>query len=72
MPNQDSSLPPLDFSEDIEKYDAKEERIELQHKRCTHENAVVEDGVLTCSCGAEWGGPQLNKLLKFFQERNSV
>lgn len=60
---------PLDLTEDIDKYKAYEERKELSSDRCDHKSVKHKDGVLLCTCGASWSGPQLDKLYKLLTER---
>jgi hypothetical protein len=59
-----SSLPPLDFKEDIEKYEAFEEKKEIAFPKCNHSKAKIVDGKLKCHCGAGWTDtlPNLLKL----------
>lgn len=55
-------LPPIDFTEDKQRYEAVEELSEVNLKRCKHKQVSFKKGQLVCVCGAAWAGPQLNKL----------
>lgn len=55
-------LPPLDFSQEVEEYEAHEERRDVTLKRCDHSRAKVVNGELRCPCGAGWSGPRLAEL----------
>lgn len=62
------NLPPLDFTEEIELYEAKHETKEISFPKCPHKNVTLENGRLTCKCGAGWDGPvtqlaELHRLL---------
>lgn len=56
-------LPPINFKEDIEKYEARQEVLELSSQRCMHREVRVEGTQLVCKCGAAWSGPRLIELL---------
>ena len=58
-----SDLPPLDFTEEIEKYEAKEERKEVAFPKCNHSKAVIKEGRLHCRCGVSYYGT-LDQLLE--------
>jgi hypothetical protein len=58
-----SDLPPLDFKEDVEKYEAFEEKKEVSFPKCNHSKAKIVDGRLRCTCGASWID-KLSNLLK--------
>lgn len=62
----DSKLPPLDFSEEIEQYDAKFEKKEIVFPKCPHKDVRIENGWLKCKCGCGWQGTatQLAELFK--------
>jgi len=63
-----SNLPPLDFKEDVEKYDAFEEKKTVEFVKCPHKHTTIINGTLKCKCGAGWSGDvtdliELQKLL---------
>lgn len=51
-----SKLPHLDFTEEIEQYDAKFEKKEIVFPKCPHKDVRIENGWLKCKCGAGWNG----------------
>lgn len=55
--NQETPLPALDFKEEIELYEAKEEKTEINFPKCSHKETTIIDGWLKCKCGAGWTGP---------------
>lgn len=61
-----SNLPPLDFTEEVEKYEAKQESATVDFPKCTHKNTKIENGSLKCTCGVRYYGslPQLLELQK--------
>lgn len=63
------NLPPLDTTEDVEKYDALAESKEIDHNVCKHVNARMVGQELRCPCGAGWTGPRLHELLQILQKR---
>lgn len=52
------SLPPLDFKEEVEKYEALSERKEVFFKKCPHKQTKLTDNGLRCACGVSWYGPR--------------
>jgi len=68
----DSNLPPLDFKEDIEKYDAKFQSKEVSFKKCPHTQTELKEGTLRCICGASWSGTNLHKLQELLRSLNTV
>lgn len=52
-----SKLPPLNFQEEIEQYDAKHETKEITFPQCPHKDVRLENGFLKCKCGVGWDGP---------------
>jgi hypothetical protein len=41
----------------------------LTGSKCDHKGkAKIKDGVLVCTCGAGWSGPQIEKLLELFNK----
>jgi len=63
-----TTLKPLNLSEDIEKYEARSETVEVNLKRCKHENVKFESGILRCPCGAAWSGPRLDELYRLLSK----
>ena len=59
-----SKLPPLDFTEEIEEFEAKHESKEIRFPSCPHKEVSIENGSLKCKCGNAWYGSatQLTKL----------
>lgn len=54
-----------ELSEEVKLFEAHSESRELNKERCTHKGKVsIVDGVLKCTCGACWGGPQIETLYK--------
>lgn len=51
-----AKLPPIDFQEDIEKFEAFQETTKVKFKGCKHKNTKIVDGELRCQCGAAWIG----------------
>jgi hypothetical protein len=63
-----SNLPPLNFKEEVEKYDAFEEKKTVEFLKCPHKHTVIANGRLKCKCGNAWSGNiadliELQKLL---------
>lgn len=61
MPS-DIKLPPLDFREDVNKYEAFSESKEVEFTKCPHKETKIVDGTLKCKCGAGWSDSVLNLL----------
>jgi hypothetical protein len=53
-----------DIKEDHEKFETHLESHEVSTDRCKHKDAKIVDGVLRCTCGAAWGGPEIETLYK--------
>lgn len=54
-----------DIKEERKLYDTHQESIEHVKDRCDHKGKVKIVGqYLRCSCGASWGGPQIETLYK--------
>jgi len=64
-----SKLPPLDFTEEVEAFEAKSETKELDFKKCSHKNAKIEGDILKCDCGASWSGSRLHELIALFNKK---
>lgn len=56
-------LPPLNFSEDVEKYEAFHETKEVAFPVCKHKDTKIKEGRLRCSCGCAWSAP-IDKLIE--------
>ena len=67
-----TKLPPIDTSEDVEKYEAFEEIRQVNFKGCSHRNVEIKDGKAICTCGAGWEGPRLNELIKLLKGERQV
>lgn len=65
------NLPPLNFDEEVEKYEAFEEKKELNFPVCSHEQTTITNGWLRCKCGNSWQGPVsvLVELQKTFRNK---
>ncbi len=61
-------LPPIEHTEDIQKYSARVETKEVDFKNCKHTNVRFKDGDLVCDCGASWSGPRLDELYKLLKK----
>lgn len=61
-----SNLPPIDLSDDKEKYAAHSFEQKIEFTRCSHKQAVYnrEKGELRCPCGVAFSGPRLGELAK--------
>lgn len=70
MPS-DIKLPPLDFREDVNKYEAFSESKEVEFTKCPHKETKIVDGTLKCKCGCGWSGVTRDLLLlqKLLSER---
>lgn len=64
-----SDLPPIDTSEDVEKYEALAENKEIGHTRCKHNKAYMSGQELRCVCGAAWSGPRIHELLEILKKQ---
>lgn len=62
-----SKLPPLDFTEDVEKYEAFADKKDVFLLKCDHKAARVVGQELRCICGASWMGPNLHVLEKLMR-----
>lgn len=67
--DKQSSLPPIDFSDDIENLDAHVEEKEVKFSNCNHINVAHKEGKLICTCGAGWQGPGLNTIYTLFKSQ---
>lgn len=59
------SLNPINFTEDIEKYEAKEIKAEVSFSTCKHKGTTKLNESRTelkCTCGKAWGGTRLGEL----------
>lgn len=52
-----SKLPPLNFEEDIEKYEAHDESSRIDFPVCKHKGATIVGRWLKCKCGVGWTAP---------------
>lgn len=70
MEFDEPKLPPLDFREDVKKYEAFSEEKEVVFSKCPHKQTKIFNGTLKCKCGAGWSGPitQLLELQRLLQE----
>jgi len=59
----ESNLPPLDFSQEVEEYEAYSESKEVKFIKCPHKNTKIVDGKLSCTCGAAWSDNTSNLVL---------
>lgn len=63
-----ANLPPIDLSEEVKKFDAFEEKKEVQFQGCKHKQTLLENQQLKCqSCPAVWTGTRLHELQKLLQ-----
>jgi len=61
-----SSLPPIDFEEDVKEHEAFEEKKKVEFNRCPHNDLKVIGDELRCmQCNAGWKG-RPKELLKLF------
>lgn len=62
------SLKPLDFKEDVEKYQAKEIKTEVLYPHCNHKQIKLNETrtELRCVCGIAFSGPRLGELQQLF------
>lgn len=57
-------LPPIDFTEDITKYEAKAITADTNKPRCNHKQIKWVNGQLVCTCGVAYSGARLDELYK--------
>lgn len=50
------------LGEDVEKFDAKSFKTEVNFKKCDHSQAKFVNGEIRCVCGAAWRGSNLAVL----------
>jgi len=62
MSSDEPKLPPIDFREDIHKYEAFNEEKEVKLVKCPHKETKIVNGTLKCKCGGGWSGPTANLL----------
>lgn len=62
-----SDLPPIDTTDEVEKYEAHTEQKELVSAKCSHKRAEYRNGEVRCYCGAAWSGERIHELLKILQ-----
>lgn len=60
--SRSDNLPPPNFKEDIEKYEAFSESKEVSFQKCSHKNIKFNKGELRCPCGVGFTGPRLQEL----------
>lgn len=58
----------INYAEEKKKYDAYEEIVEIQMKKCDHSKSSISDGKLRCTCGNEWQGSRIGELYKLFTQ----
>ena len=59
-----------EIAEEHKKYKTHQESADISSDRCSHKGKVKMDGgVLRCSCGAAWPGPELDTLLDLFTKK---
>lgn len=63
------SFKPLDLTEDIQEFDAHTEEAVIRAKGCQHKDVKIENGELSCSCGAGWIGAGIHELYDFLKKR---
>ena len=63
-----SKLKPLDFTEDVKRYDAREEKKRVHTPKCRHKELTyaAEKAEVRCKCGAAWSGVRLSELENLF------
>ncbi len=61
-----ANLPPLNHKEDVERYEAYEEKKNVDFKGCKHKEVSFfqDKHELRCVCGASWTGARLHELYK--------
>lgn len=65
-----SKLPPLNFKDEVNKYEAFQETKEVEFVACPHKETKIVNGTLKCKCGAGWSSSidNLLHLQKLLQE----
>jgi hypothetical protein len=59
-----------DMVTDHKRFKTHMENQELSEDRCDHMGKVkMKNGMLRCSCGAAWSGPQLDILFDHFNKK---
>lgn len=63
-----SKLKPIDFNEDIKRYDAKQEARDVKMPKCRHKELTYDAtrAEARCKCGAAWTGIRLQELHDLF------
>jgi len=61
----------INNAEEKKKYDAFEETIEINMKKCNHSKVVFVGGELRCPCGSAWQGTRLAELYKYFTKNGN-
>lgn len=56
------SLKPLDFSKEVEEYEAYQEKTDIKFNKCPHKTTQITNEGLKCQCGAQWYGPREQML----------
>ena len=62
-------LPPLDLTEDNDKFEARHESKEINFGKCDHHQVHFQNGMLVCPCGSAWSGPRLQELFDLFTKK---
>lgn len=58
-----------EIKEDHEKFKTFLDSADISPQRCSHKGKVkIVNGILKCSCGAAWGGSELNILFDYFNK----
>ena len=57
------------IKEDVEKYQAKGFKTEVNFKKCDHKQAKIVGQEIRCSCGAAWKGSNLIKLFNLLTKQ---
>lgn len=68
-------LRPIDTKEEVKKFDAIAETLEVNFVKCFHGKGKLNfdqnKGILRCSCGAAWSGFGLDKLYDLLIKRDT-
>lgn len=64
----DKKLPPLDLTEDKEKYEAFEEKTTINFVKCKHDPEIISGNEIKCrKCGNGWTGDNILQLYRLLQ-----
>ena len=54
-----------EIKEEHKLFDTHQESTEVIKARCDHKNKThISNGILMCTCGANWSGPEIETLYK--------